>query len=258
MKVVVNAYYKVFFSRPSLVKQLVLNFFFNAASIPRLLLEVFLRHDMGERYFSLTWVLVLFVILIRVPAGLEYALRLKGDYGFVLWYVFAVAFLGAGIYRKWELRRPSHLYDFTKFSLSTGQFWPWLTNLTFGGKPILFRGEQLLFSPKLIQTVIEPALFFLPGLLLWWVGQYVGVLVMVCAVFYGMSYVAAHQLGREFLLDAIDRRICEEDLGLTMAAGLAPDFGRGVYFPGDLPTDPKQRQQLAPAFLEEEKAYRIR
>ena len=62
----------------------------------------------------------------------------------------------------------------------------------------------------------------------------------------------------DFLLDQIDQQLCQQDLGGTLKDGMAPNFSRGVYFPGPLPTDPEQRRRLASAFLDEDVAYPIR
>ena len=245
----VSAYYRSFIGRQSFVRDMFLGFFYEICSWPRLLLEVFLRRKMGERYFSLTNALFIFAALCAWPFYSR-TYHFWGSYG--LWFAFASAFLGMSFYRKRELRRRQHLFDFSRFSLSAGEPWPQL-------RQVVFQGQLVRFSPRQLTTLVEPAVAVLPGALLWWgLHQPLGVLLMGCGVNYSLSYVATYQHGTDFLLNEIDKVICQQDLGVTMAAGLAPDFSRGASFPGDLPTDPAQRQQLASAFLDEETAYPIR
>jgi len=250
----VSKFYSVFYRRQNIIKQLLLGLFFAWSSWPRLLLEVFLRHKMGERYFSLMSVFVVFGFLCYVAKVENFGASAGG----LLWYAFTLAFLLAGLYRKWEIWQLGPDYDFDQFSLSTGEFWPWLTNLRFQGKPLLYKGQPIVISEKYIQILVEPALFFLPGVVLWALEQPLGFLLMGSSVVYSLSYVASYQMGRDFVLDQIDQAICSESLGSMMNEGLAPEPGQGVRFPGDLPTDPEQLRRLAPAFLDEDVAYPIR
>ena len=48
-----NLYYRTVFMRVNSIKEIILGFFLAIASYPRMLLEVFTRKNMGERYFSL-------------------------------------------------------------------------------------------------------------------------------------------------------------------------------------------------------------
>ncbi|CAG5011145.1 hypothetical protein DYBT9275_04891 [Dyadobacter sp. CECT 9275] len=47
-----NLYYRAVFRRQSMLNEFVMDFFLYFCSYPRLMLEVFVRKNFGERYFS--------------------------------------------------------------------------------------------------------------------------------------------------------------------------------------------------------------
>jgi hypothetical protein len=244
----VSAYYVTFFQRQSVLREMFFSFFWGICSWPRLVLEVFLRRDMGERYFSLSSAFCIFGVLCSWGIH-QQGYDFWGTYA--LWYFFALAFLGMSFYRQRELRRPAHLFDFSRFSLSAGKTWEQLRQVTV-------QGQVIVFSPKQITTLVEPSLAVVPGALLWWgLDQHMGLLLVGCGLIYSLSYVASYRQGSDFLLDQIDQTICQQDLGETLAQGLAPDFSRGATFSGNLPTNPTQRQQVASAFLDDDTAYPV-
>jgi hypothetical protein len=94
----VSAFYATFFRRQNLLKELFVSLFLGLCSWPRLLLEVFLRRQMGERYFSLTSVLVIFAVLCRIPSLMRHrGYNETAISPFAFWYVFAVAFVLSGL-----------------------------------------------------------------------------------------------------------------------------------------------------------------
>ena len=62
-----SLYYEHVFRRTNAIKEFIYSFFLAIASWPRLLLEVFLRRNMGERYFSFSTAVILLLILCWLP-----------------------------------------------------------------------------------------------------------------------------------------------------------------------------------------------
>lgn len=62
-----NLYFRSVIRRENLFKKFVLDFFFAIASYPRLLIEVFIRRNFGERYFSMASAVWLTVLLLAFP-----------------------------------------------------------------------------------------------------------------------------------------------------------------------------------------------
>lgn len=252
-----NLYYRLFFQRQNRFKEMLTDLFFSLASWPRLLLEVFIRKNFGERYFSVSTAIILTVLLAIFPYLIESTLI----FGFgrnnvsdvfsenISWYLFLVAFVYSCFLRWQEIRRLPSVFDFGRFSLSTGIVHPRFYAISLGGKPVDIRT---------IETVLEPGFFFLVGLVLWWMDQSVGMLLLVCSVLYSLSYVAAYKKGDDYIMDIIDKRILNEEMVSTFVDELDPSKTRGVHFYGRRPADPETRRMVADLFTEEDDVVEAR
>src|SRR3984957_16862991 len=106
-----NLYYRHIIKRNTMLENQVQALGSWAVSFPRLLLEVFIRKNFGERYFSMPTAVGIFLILILIPLGSSYSEIafthhfplgiLWGKY--TLWYAFAGAFLYFSILRNREI-----------------------------------------------------------------------------------------------------------------------------------------------------------
>jgi hypothetical protein len=141
-----------------------------------------------------------------------------------------------------EVKRLPSVFDFARFSLSTGEIHTQILAFQWQGKKVDIRT---------IETVVEPALFFFIGILLKLFGQSVGTLLVVCSIFYSLSYVAAYVMGDHFVMDKIDEMICNEEMVSSFVEGRNPSETRGVPFYGRRPTDPETRRMLADTFIED-------
>lgn len=65
-----NLYFQTMFQRTNGIKMIILDFFLSIASWPRLMIEVFIRKNFGERYFSLAAAITITVILFLCRYGL--------------------------------------------------------------------------------------------------------------------------------------------------------------------------------------------
>ncbi|PMD95702.1 hypothetical protein BWI97_13970 [Siphonobacter sp. BAB-5405] len=243
-----NLYYRSVFKRTSNAKGGILVVILLFSSWPRLLLEVFLRRNMGERYFSFSTALSITVALSLIPP--LFALissNVIPNYGFVFflltygtWYVFLGFFVFMAIQRREEIKRLPSVFDFARFSLSTGQAHPFFIKFKWRGRS----GDR-----RTIETLLEPGFCFLVGLVLWFLAQYIGAVIMISSVMYGLSYRALYRQGDHFIMDKIDERISNEELTKAFVEGRPMDETRGFPFYGRGPTDPDMRRELASSFM---------
>ena len=252
-----NLYYRTVFKRTNAVKEAFLGLFLALSSYPRLLLEVFIRRNFGERYFSFSGAVFLSVLLGLYPILLYSSLGMFRSYSYgsytndfsfsnfllhyATWYVFLAGFIIMAIRRRDEIKHLPSVFDFARFSLSSGHLHPHLL-------AVKIRGNKV--SIRTIETVLEPGFFFLVGSLLWMFGQGVGHLLVVCSVIYSYSYQAAYYQGDNFVMDKIDEMICNEEMVKAFVEGRDPSETRGFNFYGRRPSDPETRRRVADTFIE--------
>jgi hypothetical protein len=250
MKAKKNLYYRSVFKRINHTKETLFSFYLAFCSWPRLLIEVFIRRNMGERYYSFSTSINMVIGLALFPLFLSSAIsRLYGSgignfMGFFLtWYVFLGAFLYMSLKRRAEIKRLPSVFDFGRVSISTGEIHPAFRNFQIGGKNADIRT---------IETLLEPGFFFIIGFVLWMSGQPVGLLLVISSLAYRMSYKAAYYFGDQFIMDTIDERIFNEERIKSFVDGLDASLTRGVRYYGRRPTSLEDRQQLAESFVERE------
>ncbi|AYQ30967.1 hypothetical protein [Runella sp. SP2] len=246
-----NIYYRTVFMRTNAMKELILVFFLAICSWPRLLLEVFLRKNMGERYFSFSTAIIMSGLLAIFPliyagimerlTGQSYSVHLIGYY--TTWYVFLALFLYTCWERWQEIQRLPSVFDFGRFSLSSGVISSRFTSLKFKGKPV---------DVRTIETVLEPGFFFIVGFVLWMAAQPIGLLLAVSALCYSFSYVGAYHQGDHFIMDKIDEMICNEEMVNSFVEGRDASQTRGVSFYGRRPADPDTRRKLVTTFIDDD------
>lgn len=246
-------YFDKVFRRRNLIADLFLGFFLSFCSYPRLLLEVFIRKNFGERYFSLFAAGFITVVLSLTPMVLNSKdlLRfIKGyDKLYILefllfnwtWYVFIAAFVYMCIQRHHEIQRLPSVLDFKRFSLSTGEIHPRFLEFEINGK------KQDI---RTISTLIEPGLFFIIGGVLWLLQQPIGLVILISSIFYSFGYMGAQYAADNELMDLFDRTICDEELVSSLVEGKDPSQTRGVNYPGRRPADPEVRRRLADLLIE--------
>lgn len=248
-----SLYYRATFARPNKVKAAILQFFFSIASYPRLLLEVFIRSNFGERYFSLHSFIFLFFALFLLPFGLDSAAGYYNQSGTILrhfvWYGYLAGFLYFGIKRDKEIRLKPGVFDFSRFSLSTGQldpkikqFWDRVWLKFFNGQP----------SPRTMEIYLEPLPFFILGLLCLPFDTAFGLLMTVCSTLYSFSFMAAYWIGDNLIMDLIDELLVAEETKRIVVEDKEPKDTRGVNFRFRKPVDPDRKEQLADSLVEDD------
>lgn len=182
------------------------NFFLGVSSYPMLLVEVFLRSKMGERYFSLSHAVKLAVLLVLVPTFLHFTSGQDwGDTFKSFWsmYLFAGLFSWFTFKRHKETWRPATEFDFSRFNLSTGEVFPFLKSVKQVDGSINYRK---------IEIWLEPLIILAAGILLLLMAQFLmGCLLVITAIIYHQHYDIAYKQGDEFVLDIIDEMIINRD-----------------------------------------------
>lgn len=265
-----NLYYRTQLRRENPVKEFFLAFFSFFASGARLLLEVFIRKDFGERYFRLSAAILLAAEVSFIPVILIWLPRLfQGNQGesmedafspdgidplaampiaapnpwlpYVTWYVFVALFLGFCIKHHLDSRRAPSVFDFEKFSLSTGKLEDHVTRIPF------MKTNNL----RLRECFLEPALFAVPALLLIAVGQHIGWFILICSFCYCMSYLKTYHQGDNFIMDIIDEMLMNEAMERDFVDGDMSDGNNDIVLRAKLPSDAGYRTQLLKRMIDD-------
>ena len=250
-----NLYYRTVLRRRNVIWEAILSFFLAFCSYPRLLLEVFIKRHFGERYFSFSSAVVMTFILAIIPfwmyrmvAFLNHSYSYDTDWwlftkNFLTWYVFLAAFFYLCLQRRKEIKQMPSVYDFARFSLSSGIPTPLFAN---------FMRNRGGGNVRTSEIWIEPAIFFVAGFVLLIFSQWIGLVLMLSSVFYSISYTAAYHNGDNFVMDKIDEMILNEEMEAAFIGNETADNARGVRFYMRKPTTEEARRKVADTFVEED------
>ncbi len=230
-----NLYYQAYFERRNRLADFFLNTIFSVCSLPRLVLEVFLRPNMGERYFTLYSAVVVLLMLTFLP----YVHPMAREFSLwelitrkPLWYAFVAAYSFFAFQRYQEIRRKPSVFDFARFSASAGDIRPFFRDIMpFGKAP----------DVRTIEIFLEPLLCGIAGLLLYQMDNTLGILVIFCSLIYSLSYAAAYRSGDNFMMEQIDKIICNEDLAEVFVEGATSR--RGFRWYGSKPNSRDKRAE---------------
>lgn len=248
-----NLYYATVFRRRNPIQESLLSLFLTLSSWPRMLIETIIRKNFGERYFNFSGAIVLAAIMALCPLYFYDSIRrVSGGFTFIYylthfgsWYGYLVYFVYCALLRRNEIKRLPGVFDFKRFSLSTGNI-----DTQFLG----FKVSGRTFSKREIATLIEPGFFFLIGLGGILTGQAIGIVLLVSSLLYSFSYQAAYANGDNFIMDMIDEKICNEELVNSFIDSESTCDWRGFDFYGRRPADPEARRRVAELFDEEASA----
>ena len=237
-----NLYYQRLYRRDSLVNEFLDHIILAIASPFKLLIEVFIRRHFGERYFRLSSVISTTAFMFLIPGLLIWLSNgvsiLEDDESrssYATWFIYALLFFVMGMWRESEITRSYSNFDFTRFSLSSGQTYGLFVKLgTVNGKPNFRR----------IETLIEPAPFFIAGIILAVLGQNLGYLLIFSSLMYSYSYAASYRIGDDFVLDKIDEMITNQELEKTLLDGVEEGTSDTFRYRGSKPADPDLRKKL--------------
>jgi len=240
-----STYYRDVLQRKGALNEKIANAVYGICSYPRLLLEVFTRRNLGQRYFSMlhVWIVILFCGTLPLFLGRLFYRRFNGMddlFGhFWDWYLLLFAFLILSLLRRNEIKNNPEVKNFEKYSLYEGDIAPWMWRL--GGRS---------WSPRQVETLIEPGFYFVIGLSLYLLQLPSGLLIIVSSIMYSLSYTIAYHQGDHYILDLIDQRILNKALMETFLNGSLES--KGFRFRGLIPVSEELREELMQEMVEDE------
>lgn len=270
-----NLYYRDTFKRVNVFKNFFLSLFTAFASGARMTIEVFTRKNFGERYFLLSSSLSLAFLLAIIPVLIVKVFKSSPDLfmqqefnydtmeptaqavqsasgslmpDYLTWYVFIALFIGMSIKHHLDMRHNPSVFDFEKFSLSSGEINPLFFKIRLPFIETNFRTVECLF---------EPAVFFLLGALLWLIGQNLGILLVIVSFLYSVNYFNDYLHGDHFVMDKIDEMILNEELEDAFVNDPDESETRGFRFRGRKPNGANMRQKLLPFMTENEEILTV-
>lgn len=215
-----------------------LGFFLGFSSWPSSIIEVFMRRQFGERYFTLFTGLSIFTLMMII----WYSLAKYWDAGTeISWGLFAFIYLGQSIRHRLEIKKFGSTYDFDRYSISEGyyhEFWNKIIgNEYYGIKITHYR----------FYVYLEPLLPFLVGLFFFAnpFTRIVGTLIMISSLFFCLRHFAKTHTARNHILDDIDDMICQQHHEDVLLEQLPAEETKGLWFPMELPQDRDLRQKLS-------------
>lgn len=235
-----TTYYKVMFERKNMLKEKFLLFFLALAPIFRIIPEVFLRRCMGRRYFNFTMAMFLAILLAAVPfIYVSISHYAPNWYDPIIENIFYYVFLSAYVYqcfmRRKDIKHITSVFDFEEYTKSAGYIHSKLAD---------FAEEDGDINYRLVDTVIEPLIILVFGMLCLLFSKGLGLLLIFSALVYRLSYVAQYYLGDSVIMDAIDETLAGQELERIMINGHSKDGNKGVRYYGMRPSKPDLRQPL--------------
>ncbi len=237
-----NLYFQHVYGRKNLLMEFFNEVFLKISSYPRMVIEVMIRKNFGERYFSLATAICIFAILAFLPYAGEslFGGFFSSNLDKYSWYLFDALFAGCIIKHLWEGSYAPGVFDFGRFSLYAGDIHPLFSTLNiWGWKP----------DVRTIEVILEPGLFFIIGLVLNQMGLCLGLLLVVVSLIYCLSYYAAYAKGDNFIMNMIDEMIMNEETENAFVRGDSGDQTRGVRFYAERPKLYAMREKVAEAMV---------
>ena len=227
-----NIYYRAMYGRNT-INQKVIPVFMFFLQLPKMILEVLLRKDMGERFFSPFISVLLAIALYFFPNMLR-----MGGSGWersIIFTLFLIAYVVMIVVRYLEVRRAPSVFDFERFSLDPGQPFPFFYKIKLFGKTP---------STRTVECYFEPLFCFIIGFLLLLIHEYLtGAIIIVCAICYFIGAMASAIRGDHFVMDTIDEIICNQDMAETYVQD-EERSPRGVPFFPKKPSTAALRQEF--------------
>lgn len=207
--------------------------------LPKIIVEVFVRRRMGERYFSKIWSVVVALILYWLPQPL---VRMFGWHDSWLYHLFLIAYVIMTVVTWVEVWRAPSVFDFKRFSLDPGKCLPFFYRIRIMGKPV---------TQRMIDTWLEPLFCIGIGFVLVLLSFYMtGTIILFCSLCHFLSNMLFAIRGDHFIMDKIDEIICNQDLTALFIQDrdVSP---RGVPFYAQKPTTKELRDNLTQAITGE-------
>ncbi|SFA54809.1 hypothetical protein SAMN04488511_11417 [Pedobacter suwonensis] len=249
-------YFKTTIARINPIKTFFLNMFIIGCSMPTMLCETFTRTKFGERHWNIGWAIIYTALLSLVPILGLLPMKLFGEHAIELiidtftWYLFIAAFAYKSVLHWKDQRRSPSTFDFGRYSYSSGKLDKRLIDFKINGKAV---------NHRTIETIIEPAFFFVVGLGFTILHQSVGLLLLLSSISYSASRFLDYHNGDEMVLDIIDSMIIKEDYERAFMDEMELDNERGLHIPSRRPKGMENRKKVVDAMFaqddEEQRTY---
>lgn len=250
----VQMYHRTSLRRENVALNFIYNLFLWLCSYPRLMLEVFVRKNFGQRYFRMSSAITVALILYLMPKISSTPRWISGLFGVsrgryyedssaqFTWYLFIILFVVFSVIRWREIEKLSAGFNFNKFTKYSGDIHHLFFRIRFFGQTDI----------REIETFWEPLLFFLIGGLLILLGQKIGIVIFISSIMYCISYCAAYKNGDDFIADANDERLLEEEFHNSYVKNLPGEQCRGVRLYMDRPRSMEDAENVAEYMLKAE------
>lgn len=242
--------------RHNMWKPLLQHFIIALSSYPALMIEIFTRHKFGQRNFSLSSCISALGILLLLGViftgwqdmiGMLFGVRgrsFRQDGAEYFLLLFVIAGLVQAVRHKKEQSRFGRTVDFARYSRSNGEpysYWyklekylpNWIT-------------EKLPVNPENIWRYYEPFTAIAIGVVLLPIPftRLLGVLLIICGLFYYWRTSIQYAGGYEYILDLIDEMIIAEASRDFMSPDVIEPNAYGVNVYAPMPDDPNLRERL--------------
>lgn len=240
-----NLYLREVYFRQNWMKEFILDNLYFLASPFRLILEVLIREGFGSRYFSFGQGVTMLLVLSPMPFVATHFLNFwetEFQWGYLLthfmtWYLFSFYVLWTLLKRKKEIKLDRKINGFEKFSRAAGSLTEEFVNL--------LSLVPRKFTPRQTEILAEPGFFFIAGVVLTIIGQYVGIALIISALMYSVSYYLAYRRTDNFIQDLLDELYTNQMFEEEFLNGKNESEDSGIVLLGDWPTDPGIRKSLS-------------
>lgn len=217
-------YYYTIYRYENVLRAIWYGFIFLLAHWPSLMVHVFTRKNMGERYYTLAASLT-FIIILSQPFFFKDDLRfLEEILHYFNWFalVFLAVFLFFSIVRRLEFKRHSHEFDPDKFSKFEGErfVYKWFIAKFPDNKVANFLFDHLFVRKhfeSLLAIIIGLILLILPFSFL------VGLLLFVSGLLDMARTHVQYAKGRHYVLDQYDNLIVSEEFADSFVNSKEPE-----------------------------------
>ena len=255
--------YRLTYTRRNFFKELFLSMIYAFSSLPVLVMETILRRNMGERRFSLSNGILSLIIMVFIPIlvndDIHISFRGKmhissrhfdaGEFflDYTTWYIFLAAYLYLMIRRYEEICRLPSVFDMKRFSPSSGDIHPFFYSFQISGRR---------FNERIIEIVLEPLVFIIPGIFLYLIGQNLGYLLISLGLIYSFTMQLAYHAGEQEIINYIDIQIYSEEFSKLLEGNPSSET-RGVRLYSRPISNPETKHKIIETFNEEESGIAI-
>lgn len=254
----INTYYRLITGHVNIMRKIYQSFILALSHFPSLFVAVFLRKNMGERFYTLSASLT-FAVILLVPFVVLTSLSNYYNPKFLKmfdwpWAIFVCIFITYSIVRRLEFKRNTHIVRTDQFSYYEGDMlWPlWL----WIEKKVPF----LKAHPLYIRKYYEPALVFISAFVLGtiFVGSFVFFFLLITSILQFLRVQVQYAEGRNFIMDKIDEIIANEELFESLVNDKPAEETRGFSFFAPKPESREVREKMVDLIIEKDDKNRIR